>query len=212
MLLIFKHIKRIKRSIVVAFTMLGVLTLGTLNSSGKEPKTEWLKILYPDHYKVQFAGGIGFLSGGLGYDFFNNRVDISYFYGYVPEWFSEEDLHSVSLQLSGKPFRIDINSKFDYYPLNIGIFIHHTFGEEYYLTLPDHYPEDYYWWYPGRTGGLFIEGQLNYQYKDPGRVFSEIGFYYRIVTRGVYLTSKVSNSSIPLEDIFSLGLGIVIYY
>lgn len=211
MLLIFKHITLIKRSFI-AFIISVIFALFPLNSLGKEPNSNWLKTFYPNHYKVQFAGGIGFLSAGFGYDFFNNRVDISYFYGYVPEWFSEEDLHSVSLQLSGKPFRIDINSKFDYYPLNIGMFIHHTFGDEYYLTLPDHYPEEYYWWYPGRTGGLFLEGQLNYQFKEPDQIFSEIGFYYRMVTRGVYLTSKFSNSSIPLEDIFSLGLGIVIYY
>lgn len=212
MLFHFKHIALIKRNIITVLSMLALLALGTTDSRGKNPDSEWLKTLYPDHYKIQFAGGIGFFSAGFGYDFFNNRIDLSYFYGYVPEWFSEEDLHSVSLQLSGKPFKIDINSRFDYFPLNIGVFIHHTFGKEYYLTLPDHYPEDYYWWYPGRTGGLFFEGQLNFQYKEPDQIFSKIGFYYRIVTRGVYLTSKFSNSSIPLEDIFSLGLGIVIYY
>ncbi|MCB2195709.1 MAG: hypothetical protein KQH79_07600 [Bacteroidetes bacterium] len=211
MLLIFKHITLLKRSFI-AFIISVIFALIPLNSLGKEPNSNWLKTFYPNHYKVQFAGGIGFLSAGFGYDFFNNRVDLSYFYGYVPQWHSEEDLHSVSLQISGKPFKLDLTHKVKYYPLNIGIFIHHTFGEEYYLTLPDHYPEDYYWWYPGRTGGLFIEGQLNYRYKKPDQNFSEIGFYYRIVTRGVYLTSKFSNSSIPLEDIFSLGLGIVIYY
>lgn len=211
MLLIFKHITFFKEKII-AFIILLIFALGIMNAKAEEPNSKSLEFLYPHHYKIQFAGGIGLVSAGLGYDFFKERVDISYFYGYVPEWFSEEDLHSVSLQLSGKPFKFDMNPKFDYYPLNIGIFIHHTFGEEYYLTLPDHYPENYYWWSPGRTGGLFIEGQLNYRYKASTQIFSEIGFYYRIVTRGVYLTSKFSNSSIPTEDIFSLGLGIVIYY
>jgi hypothetical protein len=212
MLSVFKNIINKRRFALLLFSVLTITAYGRYNSLSESTKHKWMKIIYPHHYKLQFAGGIGFLSGGLGYDFFNNRIDISYFYGYVPEWFSEEDLHSVSLQLSGKPFRIDINSKFEYYPLNIGIFLHHTFGEEYYVTWPDHYPEDYYWWYPGRTGGLFLEGQLNYQFKDSDQTFSEIGFYYRIVTRGVYLTSKFSNSSIPIEDIFSLGLGVVIYY
>ncbi|MFO7828748.1 MAG: hypothetical protein R6V23_09030 [Bacteroidales bacterium] len=167
--------------------------------------------LLPDYYKLQYAGGIGFLSVGTGYGFFNERVDISYFYGYVPKWFSEKALHSVSLQLTGKPFRIKPNNKTEYYPLNIGFFVHHTFGSEYFIALPDHYPEDYYWWAPGRTGGLFVEGQFSYKFNTSRKMFSEIGIYYRVVTRGIYLTSKFSNASVPLEDIFSLGLGIVIY-
>ena len=212
MLSVFKNI--INKRSIITLAIFVIFASVSLNLNGKEPgsKAEWFKILYPDHYKAQFAGGIGFVSAGLGYDFFKERVDISYFYGYVPTQFAHKELHSVSLQLSGKPFKLDFNSKFDYYPLNIGIFLHHTFGDEYYVTWPDHYPEDYYWWYPGRTGGLFLEGQLNYQFKDSDQTFSEIGFYYRIVTRGVYLTSKFSNSSIPIEDIFSLGLGVVIYY
>lgn len=177
-----------------------------------ESKNNSLGYAYlPDYYKLQYAGGIGFLSAGIGYGFFNERIDISYFYGYVPEWFSKNDLHSVSLQLTGKPLHLNLNNKTEYYPLNIGIFVHHTFGSEYFIALPDHYPEDYYWWAPGRTGGLFIEGQFKYKFNDSRKMFSEIGAYYRVVTRGIYLTSKFSNASIPLEDIFSLSLGIVIY-
>lgn len=212
MLLIFKNIVIKATLLFIASSVLTLNAKGNLNSNTKEDKDHWVKLLYPNHYKFQYAGGIGFVSAGLGYDFFKERIDISYFYGYVPEWYSKEDMHSVSLQLTGKPFKFDINSKLDIYPLNVGVFLHHTFGSEYYITLPDHYPEDYYWWSPGRTGGLFLEGQLNYRYKETDRIFSKIGFYYRIVTRGVYVTSKFSNSSIPLEDVFSLGLGIVIYY
>ena len=211
MLFIFKNIAFVKR-IIIAFILFSIFATGTANASGEEPDTNGLKKLYPHHYKVQFAGDIGFLSAGFGYDFFNNRMDLSCFYGYVPKKFSKENIHSVSLQLTGNPFKFNIKSRFEYYPLNVGLFIQHTFGEEYHLTLPDRYPDQYYRWYPGRSGGLFFEGQLNYQYKNSSQIFSKIGFYYRIVTRVIYVTSKYSNSSIPLEDIFNLGLGIVIYY
>lgn len=178
------------------------------------PDRKDIELLYtflPDYYKLQYAGGIGFLSAGIGYGFFNERIDISYFYGYVPQWFSENDLHSVSLQLTGKPLKVNPTDKIEYYPLNIGIFVHHTFGSDYFIALPGHYPEDYYWWAPGRTGGLFVEGQFNYQFNASRKMFSEMGVYYRVVTRGIYLTSKFSNASVPLEDILSFSLGIVIY-
>jgi hypothetical protein len=197
------------------FVVLAILLLFPVFANADSiPDRKYNKLLdtfLPDYYKFQYAGGIGFLSMGIGYGFFNERIDISYFYGYVPEWFSKNDLHSVSLQLTGKPLKINLNNKSEYYPLNIGIFVHHTFGSEYFIALPDHYPEDYYWWAPGRTGGLFAEGQFNYKFNDSRKIFSEIGIYYRVVTRGIYLTSKFSNASVPLEDIFSLGLGIIIY-
>lgn|SRR6056297_2114992 len=197
------------------FVVLAIcLLFPVLANADTIPDRKSNKLLYtflPDYYKLQYAGGIGFLSVGIGYGFFNERVDISYFYGYVPKWFSKEDLHSVSLQLTGKPLRIRPDNKTEYYPLNIGFFVHHTFGSEYFIALPDYYPEDYYWWAPGRTGGLFVEGQFKYKFNDSRNMFSEIGIYYRVVTRGIYLTSKFSNASVPLEDIFSFSLGIVIY-
>lgn len=205
-----RKLNRNKRFVVLALLFLFPVFV----SADTIPKKEDNKLLYtilPDYYKLQYAGGIGFLSAGIGYGFLKERIEISYFYGYVPEWFSENNLHSVSIQLTGKPFKLNTNDKTEYYPLNIGLFLHHTFGSEYYIILPDHYPDDYYWWGSGRAGGLFIEGQFKYTFNTSRNMFSKIGIYYRIVTRGIYVTSKYSNSSIPLEDIFSLGLGIVIY-
>ncbi|MCK5029563.1 MAG: hypothetical protein KAR57_08010, partial [Bacteroidales bacterium] len=46
------------------------------------------KKFLPDYVKLQFAGGIGFLSTGIGYTFFDHRLDVSFFYGYVPEYFT----------------------------------------------------------------------------------------------------------------------------
>ncbi|MEA2107697.1 MAG: hypothetical protein U9P82_13460 [Bacteroidota bacterium] len=205
--------RKINRNI--RFIVLAILFLFPVFADADTiPERNDNKLLYsflPDYYKLQYAGGIGFLSTGIGYGFFKERIEISYFYGYVPQWFSENDLHSVSLQFSGKLLKVNPTNKIEYYPLNIGIFVHHTFGSKYFIALPDHYPEDYYWWAPGRTGGLFVEGQFSYQFNTSRKMFSEIGVYYRVVTRGIYITSKFSNASIPLEDIFSLGLGIVIY-
>ena len=53
----------------------------------------------PDYVKLQFAGGIGLLSIGVGYSFFKEKLEVSYFYGYVPKAVSIDDLHSVSLQV-----------------------------------------------------------------------------------------------------------------
>lgn len=169
------------------------------------------KNLLPDYVKMQFAGGIGFISIGAGYDFLNQKLDITYFYGYVPKFVSVDDLHSVSLQLTAKLFRIKINENIQLMPFNFGWFIHHTFGNEYWIKLPEHYPESYYWWSPGRNSGLFVGGELKTKFLSSKTPTSGTAFYVRVGSRGLYIASKFGNSSIPLTDIIEVGFGVAIY-
>lgn len=169
------------------------------------------KKLLPDYLKIQFAGGIGFLSTGVGYSFLKQKLEVSFFYGYVPKYFTVDDLHSISLQLTAKIFKFQISENIELLPFNFGWYAHHTFGNEYWVTLPDNYPENYYWWSPGRNAGIFIGGEVKTKLFATKTPASGTAFYARIGSRGLYMTSKVGNSSIPMSDILELGIGIAIY-
>jgi len=176
----------------------------------KTDSTRYSKFL-PDYVKLQYAGGIGFLSTGVGYTFIDHRLDLSLFYGYVPTWFTVDDLHSLSLQFTAKFFRFKASKNVEILPLNIGWYLHHTFGSEYWVKLPDHYPEEYYWWSPGRNAGVFLGGEIKTKLFANKTPASGTAFYVRVGTRGLYLSSKVGNSSIPISDIVELGFGVAIY-
>jgi hypothetical protein len=165
----------------------------------------------PNYVKLQYAGGIGFLSAGIGYTFINHRLDVTIFYGYVPNWFTIDDLHSVSLQFTAKLIRIKASKNIEILPLNIGWYLHHTFGNEYWVTLPDNYPKEYYWWSPGRNAGIFLGGEIKTKFLGNKTPASGTAFYVRVGTRGLYLASKIGNSSIPISDIIELGFGVAIY-
>lgn len=165
----------------------------------------------PDYVKLQFAGGIGLLSAGVGYSFFKEKLEVSYFYGYVPKGVSIDDLHSVSLQVTAKFLRFKVNPDIEIVPLNVGWFIHHTFGNEYWITLPTHYPSEYYWWSPGRNSGIFLGGEIKTKLLSNKTPASGTAFYARLGTRGLYVTSKIGNSSIPLRDIVEFGFGVAFY-
>ncbi len=165
----------------------------------------------PDYVKLQFAGGIGLLSIGVGYSFFREKLEVSYFYGYVPKAVSIDDLHSVSLQVTAKFLRFKINPKIEIVPLNVGWFIHHTFGNEYWITLPPHYPAEYYWWSPGRNSGIFLGGEIKTKLLSNKTPASGTAFYARVGTRGLYIASKIGNSSIPIHDIVEFGFGVALY-
>jgi len=194
--------------ILIVLLFLGLNTIGQESSHANHRKFE---SFIPDYAKLQFAGGIGFLSAGFGYTFFKQKLDITFFYGYVPKSFTVDDLHSISLQSTFKFFSIKTKYHIEILPLNIGWFAHHTFGSEYWVKLPDNYPKGYYWWSPGRNAGVFIGGEIKTRFLGNKTPASGTAFYVRVGSRGLYLASKFGNSSIPFTDILELGFGIAIY-
>jgi len=195
---------------IIALILLIGVTETNAQESNKIDSTQQYRFL-PDYVKLQYAGGIGFLSAGVGYTFVDHRIDVSLFYGYVPTWFTVDDLHSVSLQFTAKLIRIKASEKVEILPLNIGWYLHHTFGNEYWVKLPDNYPEEYYWWSPGRNAGVFLGGEIKTKLLSNKTPASGLAFYARVGTRGLYLASKFGNSSIPVTDIIELGFGIALY-
>jgi len=120
-------------------------------------------------------------------------------------------LHSVSLQLTAKFFRFNAGKNIEVVPLNIGWFIHHTFGHEYWIKLPSYYPDEYYWWSPGRNSGVFIGGEVKTRFLGNKTPASGTAFYVRVGSRGLYIASKFGNASIPLSDIIEFGFGVSVY-
>ncbi len=177
----------------------------------EQSDTSKLKKFIPDYIKLQYAGGIGFLSTGVGYTFFKHRFDATMFYGYVPKFTGITDLHSISLQLTAKLLKIKINDNIEVLPLNFGWYAHHTFGQEFWIKLPDKYTKGYYWWSPGRNAGIFIGNEIKTKFLANKTPASGTSFYVRLGTRGLYLSSIWGNSTIPVKDILELGFGIAIY-
>jgi hypothetical protein len=196
------------------FLLLSMLLFASTSVSAQEMKQEEkskLHNLIPDYVKLQYAGGIGFMSAGVGYTFFKQRLDVSMFYGYVPKAFSIDDLHSISLQLTAKLLHIKLNDKLELLPLNFGWYAHHTFGNDFWVRLPDKYAKDYYWWSPGRNAGVFIGAELKTKLLASKSPASGTAFYVRIGSRGLYIASKAGNKTIPFTDILEFGFGVAIY-
>jgi len=204
-----KHIIfRIFLILITLFTQ-GISETYTQESVNQD--TPKYKKFLPDYVKLQFAGGIGFISPGIGYTFFNNKLDVSLFYSYIPKSMTVDDLHSISLQFTGKLLQFSLSKNIDIYPLNIGIFAHHTFGSEFWVIQPDKYSKGYYWWYPGINAGFILGGEIKTKLFANKTPASGIAFYVRVGSRGLYVASKAGNSSIPLKDIIELGFGVAIY-
>ena len=206
----FRH-TTFRLGFILAIVFLLIQNNSVAQENNQKDTASKCSILLPDYMKLQYAGGIGFMSIGVGYTFFNNRLDATMFYGYVPKTFGVTDLHSISLQLTMKLLSYKINDDIEILPLNFGWYAHHTFGSEFWISLPDKYSKGYYWWSPGRNAGIFIGGEIKTKLFASDTPASGTAFYFRIGSRGLYIASKAGNSTIPLNDIVELGFGVAIY-
>jgi hypothetical protein len=157
------------------------------------------KALIPDHGTLQFAGGIGFFSGGIGYDSKSKRFQTDILYGYVPEKLGGVKIHCITgkftwIAISG---RIKHNIRVDW--LSTGILINYVFGKQYFFLSPDKYPLKYYGLPTAAHVGIFTGGGLRYK---------KAGIYYELGTTDRDLASYVGNiKAIPFFDIVNIGVG-----
>ncbi|RYY52599.1 MAG: hypothetical protein EOO09_20935 [Chitinophagaceae bacterium] len=156
--------------------------------------------MLPDHVQLQFAGAIGFLSAGVGYETKNHRFQGEFLYGYVPESVGGIEIHSATAKLTWvaitrqprKDLRIDW--------LTTGVLVNYVFGKQYFLFDPDRYPFNYYGFPTAAHVGISVGGAAYYR---------RLGFYYELGTTDRYVMSYIRNSrSIFFTDLFNAGFGL----
>lgn len=94
----------------------------------------------PRVYTLQYAGNLGFVSGGLGYSLLKDKVRVGLFYGYVPKVFSTKAIHTLALKGTLNVFK----SRAGQDKLYIGTTFNMETGNNSFLKLPDKYPKGYY--------------------------------------------------------------------
>ena len=158
--------------------------------------------IVPDHLNLQFAGAIGFLSAGFGYETKNHRFQGDFFYGYVPESVGGIEIHSITAKMTfaavTRQLRRSQDLRADW--LTIGIHANYVFGKQYFLFDPERYPFNYYGFPTAAHVGLSVGGAVYYR---------KLGLYYELGTTDKYIMSYIQNSgSLFFTDIFNLGLGV----
>lgn len=165
-----------------------------------------LKKVIPHHVKTQFAGGIGFLSIGAGYENKIESLEGDIYYGYLPKNIGGVSIHSATAKLTWLPFKtIDLNW-LQYNFLSTGILANYKFGEQYFLFDPDYYPYSYYGHPTALHIGFFIGGQLKKPVAD--RNIKQIALYYELGTTDRELISLLTNKSLKANEILNLALGV----
>jgi hypothetical protein len=169
------------------------------------PPRKWY---LPDHMKLQFAGNIGFLSGGPGYVSRNKTLETDFLFGFLPQKFGGDALITITGKTTYSPWRIPLKNTYYIAPFSLGFYLSYTFGPQFDTKWPSYYPKGYYWWATSFRPGAYIGGKVGRDivfHKHKRRLEA----YYELGTYDLMLISYVQNTHyLKPTDIVSLALGV----
>jgi hypothetical protein len=185
------------------------LILFALSFHSYAQRSFWQQVR-PDEATLQYAGSIGFLSAGAGYDLFNEKAALSLHVGYVPESLGGE-LAILSAKFHYKPWKIKIKDKFVIYPFNPVFFPSYTLGKNFDLKFEKpQYREGYYFWSSALRLHLGASAEVKIM-QMPGAKLKSFSIFAETNTNDLYALSWFKNrTSSPLYGIFRLGYGVKI--
>jgi hypothetical protein len=180
----------------------------SLVANAQENKGQRHKWYVPDFVVAQYAGSIGFISAGAGYDIFKGKANVDLLVGYVPEFTGSKSLETITLKFTAAPLKIVINPDVTLYPLTSGVYFCYTPGKEFSSDLPSWYPDGYYWWSEAIRANIFIGGRVKIA---TGRLKagSYLTPYYEVGTNEIKLVSYIQNKgSLNIWTILHAGIGV----
>ena len=168
------------------------------------------KISPPDHIKIQYAGGMGFISIGAGYSTKNQKLEGDLYYGYLPKSIGGIRIHSISGKVTWIPIHSVSIKKYQVEPLMTGLIVNYNFGKQYFSFDPPNYPYRYYSFPTAIHSALFLGSRIGYNFPTQSYV-KRISVYYEILGFDREIISFVSNiKSLNITDIVTLALGVKI--
>lgn len=170
--------------------------------------SSWNKLI-PRYSKIHFAGSMGLLSFGLGWNY-AKHWETDLFLGFVPKYTTDRAKITFTLKQNYIPWNIKFKkSEFSIDPLSCGLYVNTVFGNDFWTKEPGKYPSGYYNFSTRIRFNIFIGQRITYHIKDSKRFFAKsITAYYELHTSDLYLVSAAGNRYLKPSDYLGLSLGL----
>ena len=166
----------------------------------------------PTHVKMQYAGGMGVLSTGFGWDYGKRcQWETDLFFGYLPKKYAEKFRLTFTLKQNYIPWSMSFDEHWNLEPFYCGLYFTTIAGEEFWGKEPGRYPNHYYNVSTKIRPSIFIGQRIGF---NPNlHLMKNVQLWYEVGTNELYLISKVTNKSLKMKDIlrFSFGLKIQLF-
>ncbi|NDV67022.1 hypothetical protein [Bacteroides sp. 224] len=173
-------------------------------------QSKWLSLI-PTHSKLQFAGSIGLLSVGAGWDYGKkDQWETDLIVGIVPRYSAESVKATFTIKQNYIPWNIPLGDKgFSVDPLTCGLYMSTISGDDFWNKEPKKYPKGYYNISTKVRFHIYLGERISFKIPNKKRFFAkEVTFFYEVSTSDLYLASAFTNSYLKPQDYLSLALGL----
>lgn len=173
-------------------------------------KKHW-ESLIPSHTLLQFAGNMGLLSVGTGWDYGRHRQwETDVLFGILPKYDSDRTKITFTLKQSYIPWSFRLGeSHFNLEPLSTGMYMNTVFGDEFWVKEPERYPEGYYGFSSKVRFHIYLGQRLTYDIAHGKRFWAKsVTLFYEVSTCDLYVVSAFTNKHLKPKDYLSLSFGV----
>lgn len=168
--------------------------------------------LAPRYVKAQFAGSIGVVSVGGGWNYGNDHWETDALLGLVPKNADRHAMVTFTLKQNYLPWKVDIDEDFYFEPLNCGIFLNTLLDSDFWVKNPDKYPNGYYQFSTKIRFHLFMGERITYKLKRQDKLVKSVSLFYELSTSDLYLINAATNSYLKPKDYLSLAFGVKLQF
>ncbi len=168
----------------------------------------WNRII-PTYTKLQYAGGMGLLNFGAGWDYGKkSQWETELFLGFIPKYSSDEAKATFTLKQNYIPWHKPLNRTVHIDPLTCGLYLNTIFNDEFWTQEPDRYPKGYYGFSTRVRINLAVGQRIRFHIPQKKRRYHKsLSLYYELSTCDLYLISAITNHLKP-SDFLRLSFGL----
>ncbi len=173
-------------------------------------RRRWLSLI-PTQTVVQFAGNMGMLSFGVGWEYGRRKQwETHLLFGFLPKAQSDRTKTTMTLKENFIPWSLSIGRGWAVEPLSVGLYLNTVFGPEFWQKQPARYPDSYYPFLSTKMRvNVFVGQRVELTLPRNRRKFVKgITAFYELSTCDLYIRALVQDSHVRLADIFGLSLGL----
>jgi len=171
---------------------------------------KWMSLI-PNIGVWQYAGNIGFVSLGIGWDYGkHDRWETHMMFGYLPAFVMSDDMITFTIRESLNPWRIHCSDLFSVNPCAFNFGVNTVLNHEFWISETARYGGGGYYRFSSKVRfQLGIGSRVNLHIPMKRRRHADtVTLYYDLSTYDLALVSAFSNHHHRYKDLVALGFGL----
>lgn len=170
----------------------------------------WARLI-PTHAKLQYAGGMGLISVGVGWDYgTKGQWETDAMVGFLPEHYADDKTRlTFTLKQNYIPWSIRTTRWLDIEPLTCGAYMNVISGDEFWNREPSRYPSGHrgYYKFSSRTRFHLYVGQRLSLLMPRTSMLRSVTLYYEFSINDLMVISAINNRTLEFSDVVHFSVG-----